>query len=322
MEPHETELLRLRDKMPEMLLSSKSGSTVSKYQSYYLRFKKFMLSHDKRCLPARGADVALFFVHLLDCKVSHNVVLSYACAIKWMHELCNYPSPTCSSLVKNLIESSKRSVQKPKVRKDAISPEIIKSLCLKYSDSEDLAIARDIAMIVFSFIGFLRYDELSRLKCNSIVFCDSYVKVHIEQSKTDQYRDGSEVLLAKIPSPACPVRALRRYVTLAGLEMSSNDFLFRAIYRSGDKVGLRTKNVKLSYTRTKEVLLSRLREVAPDGLNLGLHSLRAGGASAAANAGVNDRCWRRHGRWRSDAANGYIKDSVNNRLQVSKSLGL
>ncbi len=35
----------------------------------------------------------------------------------------------------------------------------------------------------------------------------------------------------------------------------------------------------MSYSRTKDVLLSRLREVTESGINLGLHSLRSGGAS-------------------------------------------
>ena len=52
-------------------------------------------------------------------------------------------------------------------------------------------------------------------------------------------------------------------------------------------------------------------------------SLRAGGASAAANAGVPDRLFKRHGRWRSESAkDGYIKDSESALLSVSKSLEL
>eukprot|EP00731_Ephydatia_muelleri_P026444 Em0018g544a len=51
-------------------------------------------------------------------------------------------------------------------------------------------------------------------------------------------------------------------------------------------------------------------------------SLRAGGATAAANAGVPDRLFKRHGCWRSESAkDGYVKDSVERRLSVSKSLG-
>ena len=60
-----------------------------------------------------------------------------------------------------------------------------------------------------------------------------------------------------------------------------------------------------------------------DPLQFGMHSLRAGGATAAANAGVPDRLFKRHGRWRSESAkDGYVKDSVDSRLSVSKSLGI
>ena len=78
----------------------------------------------------------------------------------------------------------------------------------------------------------------------------------------------------------------------------------------------------LSYTRTREVLVARMREVVGN-LNVGLHSLRSGGATAAANAGVNDRCWKRHGRWKGEnSKDGYIADSLERRLEVSKSLAL
>jgi hypothetical protein len=38
----------------------------------------------------------------------------------------------------------------------------------------------------------------------------------------------------------------------------------------------------------------------------GLHSLKAGGASTAASAGIADRMFKKHGRWKSDKA----KDGV------------
>ena len=51
-------------------------------------------------------------------------------------------------------------------------------------------------------------------------------------------------------------------------------------------------------------------------------NLRAGGASAAANAGISDRLFKRHGRWKSDSAkDGYVKDKLDSLLSVSRSLG-
>ncbi|XP_046567698.1 uncharacterized protein LOC124276085 [Haliotis rubra] len=52
-------------------------------------------------------------------------------------------------------------------------------------------------------------------------------------------------------------------------------------------------------------------------------SLRSGGATAAANNGIPDRMFKRHGRWRSEKAkDGYVKDKLENRIKVSLSLGL
>ena len=54
-----------------------------------------------------------------------------------------------------------------------------------------------------------------------------------------------------------------------------------------------------------------------------LHSLRSGGTSANANAGVNDRLFKSHGRRRSESANdGYIDDNIEAMLTVSRTLGL
>ena len=55
----------------------------------------------------------------------------------------------------------------------------------------------------------------------------------------------------------------------------------------------------------------------------GLHSLRSGGASAAAAAGVEDRLFKKHGRWKSDTAkDGYVKESLKDRLSVTNNIGI
>ena len=55
----------------------------------------------------------------------------------------------------------------------------------------------------------------------------------------------------------------------------------------------------------------------------GLHSLRAGGAMAAANAEIPDWLFKHHGRWKSDnAKDGYIEDSTDKQPAVSRGIGL
>ena len=55
----------------------------------------------------------------------------------------------------------------------------------------------------------------------------------------------------------------------------------------------------------------------------GMHSLRSGGATLAANNGISDRMFKRHGRWKSETAkDGYVKDTLGDRLAVTKGLDL
>jgi len=60
----------------------------------------------------------------------------------------------------------------------------------------------------------------------------------------------------------------------------------------------------------------------PDISVIGTHSLRRGWA-VAANAGISDRLFKRHGRLSSDLAKGgYVKDSLFSPLSISQALGL
>ena len=80
---------------------------------------------------------------------------------------------------------------------------------------------------------------------------------------------------------------------------------------------------RLSYSRMRELFLAKLNELGFDSSQFGLHSLRAGGATAAAKTGVPERLFKCHGRWKSKSAkDGYVKDSREALLSVSASLKL
>ena len=75
--------------------------------------------------------------------------------------------------------------------------------------------------------------------------------------------------------------------------------------------------------RSKKLWLNSVVNLRFHNSSYGLRSLRSGGASAAANAGISDRLFKRHGHWKSDRAkDGYVKDDIIPLLSVSRSLGL
>jgi hypothetical protein len=111
-----------------------------------------------------------------------------------------------------------------------------------------------------------------------------------------------------------------RYVELSGMNLDSDFYIFRPIFRSKGTCKVIYKNKMLSYTAARESIVSRLRFVSK-GLKLGLHSMRSGGATATANSDINDRVWKRHGRWKSDSSkDGYVVDSVDKGCKCLKTL--
>ena len=79
----------------------------------------------------------------------------------------------------------------------------------------------------------------------------------------------------------------------------------------------------VSYTTLRKDILEAVNSVGLDKSKFGLHSMRRGGATQAASAGVNDRLFKKHGRWKSEKAkDGYVAEDLNAILSVSRSLGI
>ena len=139
------------------------------------------------------------------------------------------------------------------------------------------------------------------------------LKLFIQSSKTDQYRDGAWIVVASSRRATCPVAMMIRYLDRAGLSCDSPLFC----QLSKTKSGYKPRSKGLSYSRLRELVLEAFKDIVPDISAIG------GGATAAANAGVPDQLFKRHGRWASESAkDGYVQDSLSSRLSVSKALGI
>ena len=313
---------RISGRMSSYIVSSRADNTSKKYMNCFKRFEDFCSKRGFVPKPANSIHVAIYLTELLDKNVSYSVISAAFYSIKWVHNINNVADPTENSFVKNLLEAAKRLRSTP-VKKDTIDTELLQELCELYKDSNDIADLRDLTMILLGYSGFLRFSEPSDLKCRDVIFEDSHFVLHIRKSKTDIYREGKDICISKGSTLACPFKMLKKYIECSEQSLTSDDYLFRPVCRSKGKCQIYKRNKPLSYTRARECIVKKLKKVAPD-LNLGIHSLRASGASVASNAdGVTDRCIKRHGRWRSDTAkDGYIKDSLEKKLHVKKVLNL
>ena len=132
-----------------------------------------------------------------------------------------------------------------------------------------------------------------------------------------------KVKLMYIEKALCLIKLFRRYIEAAKVKESEEKFILRQICHSKQDFKLKDLDKPISYTTGKHILLTNLKNKGLDKTQFGLRSLRSGGATAAANFGIHDRLFQKHGRWRSEKVkNGYVHENLQALLSVSKNLGL
>lgn len=156
---------------------------------------------------------------------------------------------------------------------------------------------------MLGFAAALRRSELVALDVEDVTFTDQGLEVIIRRSKTDQESAGTKICVPYGSSPkTCPVRTLRPWLEAAGVTGG-------AIFRSVNKGG-RMAARRLTPGDVTRVVKRAARACGLDSTKLAGHSLRAGLATAAAQAGKNERAIMAQGRWRSvSVARRYIRDA-------------
>ena len=122
-------------------------------------------------------------------------------------------------------------------QKNPVDPAVFRSIIDRHGAEEaslkDLRIA---AISSLGFAGFFRFNELANIQPKHLTFCDGFVKIFVPRSKTDVYREGNYVYIAKLENKYCSVAILRRYIEAPNFDLSSHLPLFRPFYE--EQVGL------------------------------------------------------------------------------------
>ena len=316
------ELQALACKLPATILRSRADSTVIKYLRAFRRWKTWASSKGLEPVPAKPHLFALYLQHLGEETKSKATVEEACNAVSWVHASAGLSSPSVDPFVKATLEGLQRSLAKPVVKKEPVTVDMLEAIVKDVDKSGTLMDLRLATACLLAFSGFLRFSELICLRPCDFEVSREMMKIKIIQSKTDQLRQGDELVIARTGNPTCPVAMLERYMNRTGMSWEEQRYLFRPIQRTKNGESLRQSG-KISYTCLRDLFKKKIADLGLPPSNFGLHSLRAGGATAAANAKVPDRLFKRHGRWKSEnAKDGYVKDQVQSRLEVSRNLGL
>mgnify|MGYP000196981984 FL=1 len=310
------ELRQLAQALPSILVHDRAASTVSTYLGAYKSWKAWALRHNASVLPADSVTFALYVVSLIQEARSMSAVNSAVYGVNYVHKKSGYPEVSEHPVVKQLLDAAKRILARPPTRMKPLSIDQVRSLLTRLGGGTvaDLQLA---ALLALGFFGFLRWDDLHHLSVDSLNFGVSHVAIFLGRRKNDQFREGSWVFIARSSTPPCPVGVVEKFLRIGGHRKGSK--LFRRVQST--KRGVYLRDQPMSYSRAKELLRKELKREGLDSSLFGIHSLRSGGASAAAALGVPDRLFQRHGGWRSEKArNNYVEESLDSLLLVSQSI--
>lgn len=322
------DIKKLARKLPQTLMESQSQNTVKLYGEAWNKFTSWCdkVGFSYR-LPVRETVIALYLMQSAQTSSSVTKMNHIYYGIGWAHDMAGVNNPCKSNWLNLCLESLRRGLSKPPAKKQAITIDILKGWAQEILQKEEKCLKdwRIFCMCILMFAGFLRFSEAVELTLGDIVFRDSYLELFIQKSKTDVYRNGVWIVLVKSGLTTCPYSVLQTYIQIAGVQ-DSNEFLFRGISytKKKQKYVLRPdKTRKISYTRARELILEKLKDLGLDTKQFGTHSFRSGGCTEAARQGIPDRLLKVHGRWKSEKAkDGYIQDDIGTKLMVTQALGL
>ena len=254
------ELVKLARRLPATVLQSRTQSSTRKYIAGFKRWKAWAQQHKLAVFPVEGTNLALYLQHLGDHLESKAAVEEAVNSLAWVHSLASLASPSNHPLVQVTLDGLKRALAKPVTKKTPVTAEILSEVVKDTEARPTLSNIRLATACLLAYAGFLRANELINLRPCDIRIADDKMIMRITHSKTDQFRHGGEVSIARTKNHTCPVAMLERYLQVTKVPMTATEFLFRPITKTKTGEKLRASG-QLSYGTLRELFKKKLTEL-------------------------------------------------------------
>ena len=262
------------NKVDSYIAAAQSAATTRAYVSDLRHFEA-----NGGTVPATTNQVMEYLAQFAG-KLSASTLERRLIAIHQAHVAIAAVSPAADLMVKRTMQGIRRTFgTKQRQMRPLVKDDLLETLMMiDRQKKSPVKAARDRALLLVGFAGAFRRSELVAIQVGYVTQIANGMEIFLPHSKTDQERAGRTVFIPCADGDRCPVRALRVWLELAGIQ---EGFVFRAVTRHDRvaKTGLSAQSVALVVKAS----------VNRAGANLTLvsgHSLRSGYCTAAAMAGM------------------------------------
>jgi site-specific recombinase XerD len=303
----------LFDEIARYERKSLAENTRRAYRNDWNDFRSWCRKRRLLALPARPDTVALY----LTARARTHKVNSLSrrlTVIGKLHQVAGKPNPIKDGQVERVWRGILREKSEAVSRR---TPALLKDLRKMLAASpRNLSGLRNRAILLIGFAGAMRRSELVALNVGDVQLSDDGFVVTLRRGKTDQTGKGRKI---GIPygehRETCPVRTLLAWMEAAEI---SRGALFRKVNRHGAVEGERLCDRSVALIVKRSLKAAGINEA-----NFSGHSLRAGLATAAAMAGVDERAIQDQTGHRSlKVLRTYIRDGSLFRNNAAKKVGL
>ena len=232
-------------------------------------------------IPAQPAHVALFITELANTArvkgLGFSTLEAEAYGIAWAHKLGGLTeSPTDHLLVKMTLDGAKHSLSKPIKPKEPLP--LIQDIALRFSSDNALSVIRFLFILLVGYPGFLRADEILKMKVCDVKIHADHMLVSVPERKNDQYRQGHVIPVIRSNKVTCPVCITCRCMVRLPLSDSNNTPLVQRIVKSKSKEYFHPCK-SVSYSTIRDEFKKFLGQFVSNVDDFGLHSIKSGAAS-------------------------------------------
>ncbi|MTV50866.1 tyrosine-type recombinase/integrase [Heliobacillus mobilis] len=294
--------------------AARSQQTIKSYQADWRHFSAWCNQSSLCAIPASAETVEAYLVAMARNGYKYSTISRRLSAISKAHEIEGKDSPTHSLIVRTALQGIARLHGSAQQGKSPITVAHLREMIGYIPPS--LQGHRDRALLLLGFAGAFRRSELVQLNVEDLRFVAEGIRVTLRRSKTDPLGAG---IIKGIPNGdhevTCPVRAVRQWIQRAEI---SEGPLFRPVTRHDT-----LRQTRLSDASVALIVKRYAQQVGLDVSKFSGHSLRAGLATAAASAGVEERLIMNQTGHRSvKMVRHYIREGSLFRQNAAKGIGL